>query len=235
MRSRCVVSDDGRLVPEPPRYPWPRIVVLTAVAGLLGLVTQITADALGWAFPSIGSSLLSIVWKVGILLLLWWALRRYERRGLDAETMGYRARPVDVAARGERTRVAIPSIIAAGVAAAVVPNLPGVVDLNAESFGGPQDVGIAVILVELLLRYPLTVVAEESFFRGFLQPRLPRWAPVASGVLFAAYHLQQARTIIALIPFGILLGVVRWWQGDVRATSVLHYAANAFFFVSNYV
>jgi membrane protease YdiL (CAAX protease family) len=235
MRSRCVVSDDGRLVPAPPRYPWLRVLVLTSIVGLLGLATHAGAERLGWEFPSFGSSVAAIAWKLGILGLLWWALRRYEGRGLDAETMGYRARPEDIASRRSRTRIAISAIVLAGAAAFIVPSLPGISDLSAESFGEPVRASLGVVLLELLVRYPLTVIAEESFFRGFLQPRLARWGPVASGVLFAGYHLQQARTIIALIPFGILLGVVRWWQGDVRATSVLHYAANAFFFVSNYV
>jgi hypothetical protein len=56
-----------------------------------------------------------------------------------------------------------------------------------------------------------------------------------SGVLWSAFHLQQARTIPSLIPLGVALGLIRWWRGNVKATGVLHYAADASFFVSNYV
>jgi hypothetical protein len=37
----------------------------------------------------------------------------------------------------------------------------------------------------------------------------------------------------SLVLFG--LGLVRWWQDNVRLGGVLHYVSNAIFFVSTYL
>lgn len=94
---------------------------------------------------------------------------------------------------------------------------------------------MALAVAELLIRYPLTVIAEEAMFRGWMQPRLGRNGPVLSALLWAVYHLQQVSTIPTLVLFGLALGAVRWWRGNVRSSGLLHYASNAVFFVSTYL
>jgi membrane protease YdiL (CAAX protease family) len=85
------------------------------------------------------------------------------------------------------------------------------------------------------LRYPLTIVSEEAMFRGWMQPRLGRNGPLLSALLWAVYHLQQAAPIPSLILFGLVLGFVRWWTGNIRVGGVLHYLGDAGFFISTYL
>jgi membrane protease YdiL (CAAX protease family) len=80
--------------------------------------------------------------------------------------------------------------------------------------------------------YPITVVVEETFFRGFLQSRLSLAPPVTAGVLFALYHLNQWHTIPSLIPYGIALGVLRWWCGSIWVGAGMHYLGDALFLLS---
>jgi membrane protease YdiL (CAAX protease family) len=105
---------------------------------------------------------------------------------------------------------------------------------NASAYGTVTKVTVGLLVFELAVRYPLTVFAEESFFRGYLQPRLPWAPPILSGVLWAGFHLQQANTIASLVPLGIALGTIRWWTGNVRTTAAIHYGLNAAFFLTNY-
>ena len=105
---------------------------------------------------------------------------------------------------------------------------------SAETYGQVRTVSAGVLLLQVLVAYPLTVLAEEAFFRGFLQPRLPWAPPVLSGVLWAVHHLQQASTIPSLVPLGVALGIIRWWTGDVRVSGLVHYAGDVAFFLSSY-
>jgi membrane protease YdiL (CAAX protease family) len=205
-------------------YPWPRIIGVTAAAAIAGLIT------LGQDFPSFGSFATSMVWKLAMGAILLWGWRRWEACDPDAASLGFRAGRLD----RSRTRPALLGLAGCAVLAVIIGQLfPSAT--SGEAYGTVQKAGLALTLAELLIRYPTTVLVEEAFFRGWLQPRIPRWAPVASGVLFAAFHLQQVSTIPSLIPLGIALGIIRWWTDNVRATSVIHYASNATFFVTTYV
>jgi membrane protease YdiL (CAAX protease family) len=219
---------------SPPSYPLGRILVLVAAVALLGLLTHLGARALGWKFPSFGYSAGIILWKGGTLATFAFALRRYEGRRIDGSAAGLRG-DVRSDERRRRTGKAIIGLLAAGALMFAVSKIPGFTSSgDASAYGTVTRVGPPLFVFELIVRYPITVLSEEAFFRGFLQPRLPWAPPVMSGLLFAAYHLQQAATIPSLIPFGIALGVIRWWTGNIRTTSLLHYAANVAFFVTSY-
>jgi membrane protease YdiL (CAAX protease family) len=128
-------------------------------------------------------------------------------------------------------------VLALGTAAVAVAAtfLLGAQAADADAYGGARHVGLALAAAELGVRYPLTVVAEETFFRGWMQPRLGRHGPVIAAVLWAGSHLQQANTIPSLVVVGLFLGLVRWWRGDVRVSGVLHYVSDAAFFVLTYL
>jgi hypothetical protein len=132
-----------------------------------------------------------------------------------------------------RTRKAV-----AGIAVAIVLYLPlsflGTSAGNPSAYGSVHRASLALLLSQLLVCYPITVFAEETFFRGWLQPRLGPWGPIASALLWSSYHLEQWRTIPSLIPLGIILGVICWWTGNVRSSSVVHYLSNAVFFLTSY-
>jgi membrane protease YdiL (CAAX protease family) len=174
-----------------------------------------------------------LVWKLATIAIMVWALRRYEGRRLDAATTGW-ASEDDGAPRPSRARVAIAGALLAGAVSAFIPNLVGLSSGSASAYGTVHKAGVALILAELLVRYPLTVFAEEAFFRGWLQPRLGRGGPALSAVLWGLYHLQQVKTIPQLIPYGVALGLLRWWRGNVRASAAVHYLGNVVFFLTNY-
>ncbi|HYZ93341.1 MAG TPA: CPBP family intramembrane glutamic endopeptidase [Actinomycetota bacterium] len=116
-------------------------------------------------------------------------------------------------------------------------SIPGLRSLDSSGSGSSYEAGTvtaAILAFELIVRYPVTVAVEEAFFRGFLLPRITVAAPVVTGVLFGLYHLQQWRTIPSIIPFGIALGLLRWWLGSIWPGAALHYVGNALFILALY-
>ncbi|MEX2538559.1 MAG: CPBP family intramembrane glutamic endopeptidase [Actinomycetota bacterium] len=201
--------------------------ILTLLAGLLGLPTLI------FDFPSIGLSLVEIGWKIATVTVMIVAIRKLEHGPLTAETVGLT--PVAPKARNDRTAIALPAIIGLTLIAMFWAQIPGLKSLAAAGSASSYEAGTisgGLLLFELLGRYPMQVVAEEVFFRGYMQPRLTVAAPVLGGVLFALYHLQQWQTIPSLIPLGIALGLLRWWLGSIWPGVAFHYLGNAMFILS---
>jgi len=162
--------------------------------------------------------------------VLIWAFGRFERRSIDAEGVGLRASP-------SAAPLGFPATLALVVGAAAVglSLLVGSSAGNASAYGTVDHVGVGLALAELLVRYPATVLAEEAFFRGWLQPRLGRDGPVIAAVLWGLYHLQQIATIPSIIVFGLILGWIRWRTQTIRITGLMHYLSNAIFFITNYL
>ncbi|HEY8477981.1 MAG TPA: CPBP family intramembrane glutamic endopeptidase [Chloroflexota bacterium] len=222
-------------VGRPPSCSLARSAGLTLAVGLVGLGTHWAAKHLGWDFPSFGYAVGIVVWKLATLGLLAHALWRYEGRALDARALGLTR---DVFSRERRATARVAGLALLGTAALwfAVAQIPGLGTslASAETYGQIRTVSAGVLLLQVLVAYPLTVLAEEAFFRGFLQPRLPWAPPVLSGVLWAVHHLQQASTIPSLVPLGVALGIIRWWTGDVRVSGLVHYAGDVAFFLSSY-
>lgn len=207
-------------------------VLLAACAGAIGLLLDTAASAAGWEYPSLGASAALASWGVATFLLLVWAVRRYSG-SLTTTALGLaHGHPREVLLRRGPTACAI---LACGAALTAAVNKFGLGGSPADpqSYGGVNRLSILVLVVELLVRYPITVFAEETLFRGWLQPRLPAGI-LLSSLLWAGFHLQQIPTIPALIPFGIALGGIRWWTGDIRATLAIHYVGNAIFLIAAY-
>jgi membrane protease YdiL (CAAX protease family) len=204
--------------------------MLTLIAGAFGI-------AVGWfRFPSFPASLVGLGWKAATVFVMLVAIRSFEFR--DATLVDAGITPVRPRPRRDRAAIAIVGSIALIGVAFAWDSIPGLRNLAASGSGTSYDAGtvtLGLLAFELLVRYPLQVVAEESFFRGFLQPRVAWAAPATTGVLFALYHLQQWRTIPSLIPFGIALGLLYWWLGSIWPGVVLHYVGNAMFILSLYI
>lgn len=210
-------------------YPVTRAIALTLIAGLLGLPVGL------FRFPSFPASLTTIGWKIGTIAVMAVAVLLFERRRIDPHVAGLiplRARP-----RPERGRIAIPTVVGLVLLTFAWGSIPGLRELASSGSGSSYQAGTlttAVLVFELLVRYPITVLSEETFFRGFLQQRISVAAPVVTGILFAVYHMQQWQTIPSLIPYGIALGLLRWWLGTIWPGAALHYAGNAIFIFSLY-
>ena len=214
----------------PPQLPIRLAVGLTLVAGGVGWFTNRAAIHAGWHFPSAGYLGAELVWAASTFGLLIWAVRRLDDRAIDFETVGLRA-----TATTSRPGFPVALAIIVGAAAFGVSAIVGSSATNGATYGSVRQVGLGLAAAELLVRYPISVFVEEAFFRGWMQPRLGRYGPVLSALLWAAWHLQQISTIPSLILFGLVLGFLRWWTGTIRVSGILHYLSNAAFFVSTYV
>jgi membrane protease YdiL (CAAX protease family) len=208
----------------------PRVALgLALAAGSVGWVTNRIAIHSGWNFPSAGYLTGELLWNAWILFVLWWGVRRYDGRRIDAEIAGLRP------ATGERAPYPYVAALVVGAVALALSQLVGADPTSGATYGPVHEAGFALAVGELLVRYPTTVLVEEAMFRGWMQPRLGVYGPVLSAVVWAGFHLQQVETIPQIVLFGLALGWIRWWTGSVRVTGAVHYVSNAAFFVSNYL
>jgi membrane protease YdiL (CAAX protease family) len=84
-------------------------------------------------------------------------------------------------------------------------------------------------------------VAEELFFRGFLQPLFVRSLGAAPGIVAAALpfgllHYQEYgnswRHAVLIMVAGVLFGWVRHARGSTKASAIMHAGYNAIIFVA---
>ena len=229
-RSRRVGGKVGDQVATRPS-PWPlrRAVALTVAAGSVGWIQHEFTVRAGWRFPSGGALVGEVAWNLATIALAGWALWHYDGQRLTLRTTGFRGSD-----RSRESPFPWAAAIAVAVAAMAISLLVGNSATSGSSYGTAHTVSMWVVGGEVVLRYPLTVFAEETLFRGILQPRLGRYGPVLAAVCWGCYHLQQASTIPQLIAFGIGLGYLRWRTGSVRVTGIAHYLGDAIFFVLTY-
>ncbi|MEJ2422634.1 MAG: type II CAAX endopeptidase family protein [Acidobacteriota bacterium] len=101
------------------------------------------------------------------------------------------------------------------------------------------------VLEAALLRYPaylrillfalLPALCEETLFRGALLHCFRRWgavrACIASGLLFALFHLSAAQFLPVAI-LGTALAFVVWKTGNIWLSMLGHFAHNSFILLS---
>jgi hypothetical protein len=96
-------------------------------------------------------------------------------------------------------------------------------------------------LVVGLFSVTVAPIAEELFFRGFLQPVLVSSMGAFPGILltsfmFGGLHLAQYGYIwqigVLLTVVGFLLGTIRHLTGSTRASSIVHIAFNSLPFLA---
>lgn len=75
----------------------------------------------------------------------------------------------------------------------------------------------------------MSALAEELFFRGFLQPRL---GLAATAVLFGLVHIPHRRSqipwTVGAIAMGFVLGLLYDWRAGILAPTVAHFTVNYF-------
>jgi membrane protease YdiL (CAAX protease family) len=90
--------------------------------------------------------------------------------------------------------------------------------------GDPASAALTVVSVCLI-----PSIAEEAFFRGYLQSRFLSLGVMAAitlqAVLFAAFHLDPFGLPVYLVS-GLLLGGVRHWSGSVWPGVAAHFINN---------
>lgn len=97
---------------------------------------------------------------------------------------------------------------------------------NILNIRGPIDF-IQVILVMAVL----PAVAEESLFRGLIQPLLKRHlnthlAILITSAVFGALH-QQYLAFLSIFVLGCILGYLREWSQSIWPSTILHFINNA--------
>ncbi|QDU27488.1 CAAX amino terminal protease self- immunity [Anatilimnocola aggregata] len=83
-----------------------------------------------------------------------------------------------------------------------------------------------IVLVAVILSV-LPVLVEEIVFRGYVQRRLlARWSPTTaiavSTLLFAILHADSLQHIVAVIPLGIVTGLLAYRTNSVKPGMLVH-------------
>jgi uncharacterized protein len=89
---------------------------------------------------------------------------------------------------------------------------------------------VTITLVGVLLSL-IPALVEETLFRGYLQRRLlERWSPVAAiattTVLFAMMHFDSLQHIIAVVPLGLITGLLAYHTNSTKPGMVVHAVHN---------
>lgn len=97
---------------------------------------------------------------------------------------------------------------------------------NILNIQGPLDF-VQVLLVMAVL----PAIAEETLFRGFIQPLLRRHlnshlAIIITSAVFALLH-QQYLAFLSIFVLGCLLGYLREWSDSIWPSTILHFLNNA--------
>jgi Type II CAAX prenyl endopeptidase Rce1-like len=209
-------------------------IAIIAVAGVLGAASANIAARVGQRandppsgrFPGLVALIGDLVWRGGMVGLLALAFVTTHRSFLHS-----------VASMWTTThRQTIPAVVAAPAVvvcyglAFLWSRLPVIGKVSASrpgSYGNAHAVMTPIRLFACLaVRYPITVFVEESLFHGLLQPEL-RYGLVIANVLFAAYHLQQWRTVPSLLPYTFAGGILYAWTGTLWVPAVVHYGLDA--------
>jgi membrane protease YdiL (CAAX protease family) len=88
---------------------------------------------------------------------------------------------------------------------------------------------LATVAVGLVMNGFLGPIVEESYFRGYLLPRLSRfgrWAPVINAALFSMYHFWQPWALVSRFGYVLPYAAAVRRTGSVGLGMVVHSAAN---------
>lgn len=83
-----------------------------------------------------------------------------------------------------------------------------------------------ITLLSIILSV-IPALVEETLFRGYLQRRfLERWSPAVaigfSTVLFALMHMDSLQHIVAVVPLGIVTGLLAYRTNSVKPGMLVH-------------
>ena len=237
--------------PTYPNYPFSRALLLTLASGifglaLLGLVPRLSRK-LALTPSQVEFSVTPLVWNAFNIGLIAWALSR-EGQWLTPKTAGLlpvRWRKPDWTSGSRWAAGFIMLGLIAFTASpmrrrlinhtwSILPGPTWSVNSTPSVLRGnfPVRVTPALAAFQLLIRNPFTVTVEETFFGGFLYPRLGSWAPLKIAALSGIYHLPQWWTIPTIVPWAAAGGIARELSGNPWPGIAIHYAGNSSFVLS---
>jgi membrane protease YdiL (CAAX protease family) len=99
-----------------------------------------------------------------------------------------------------------------------------------------RDPSLGSLLLSLVVLAGFAPVAEELFFRGYVQTRLEERfgagpAIAVTSLLFGLFHMNLPQGVFAGF-FGLLVGWVAWATRSVRISIAVHAVNNAVFVLS---
>jgi membrane protease YdiL (CAAX protease family) len=140
------------------------------------------------------------------------------------------------------TRIPILAIVSAGMGTAIMVNLIGNLIHTPTTENPLTDLLKGRLSLVLLAIFGITIgpLCEELAFRGFLQPLLVRsFGPVAGivgaaipfGLLHAPEYGYSWRHVVLVLMAGAAFGWMRQATGSTKASTIMHSAYNALFFI----
>jgi membrane protease YdiL (CAAX protease family) len=244
------VQAEAPLSPGSRPAVWPALVAyVVAFAGVLGASLALVAVVAIRRVPSLDPALIATQVKDFALS----APGMLASAAIDAAVLGAVA---VAAARFERARVvarlrlgpsratafglvaAVVAMAGLSVAGSAVTELLGVrgddvMDLIAHVLERPSPGRFALSILCVSIA---PGIAEETFFRGLLQPRLVarygRWIGIAlTAISFGVFHVDLVQGALAC-GLGVLLGWIAERFGSIRPGILAHAVNNAFFVVA---
>jgi membrane protease YdiL (CAAX protease family) len=181
-------------------------VVATGVALGLGATQRAITAVTGWDFPSWQETVVQVARDVGLLTITALGFRSLRDCSPLPEEVGLpgccRVTPLRVAA----------ATVLLGLTGA------GVTVINSE-------MSFPLVLATVLVRWPVSVVAQQVLFFGWLQPRLAASGLTTAALLYAGYHLYDPVTAAFVLPLGFAFAYLRQRSGTIYPGIALHWLA----------
>jgi membrane protease YdiL (CAAX protease family) len=175
----------------------------------------------GWEFPSWPDTVVQVCFMLGVLAITVAGFRLETGRiptptdvGLGPPTHGSRLSTKHLSA----PVVALLAILLVAALVAVLSRAEPEADLG-------------LLLVTVVVRWPVSVLAQQTLFFGWLQPRLGRRGVAYAALLYSAFHVANPLLMLMVVPLGFLFALMRRRTGSVRAGLVAHYVGNVVFVV----
>ena len=178
---------------------WQRSARLT-----LGVIQQVLTAISDWEIPSGVETAVQVARDLGLLAIAIGGFRILARRFPALREVGLPAHPWG------RAR------LAAGFFGAVSLTIVAVMAID-------PDLSMPLVLAIVVVRWPVSVVAEQVLFFGWLQPRLADHRLRTIVLLFAAYHLYSPVLAVLVAPLGLAFAHLRRRTGTIYSGIALHW------------
>jgi membrane protease YdiL (CAAX protease family) len=229
-----------------PRVWTPFVALLTAFVGaqILGIIVYIAlVFGVGFVHGMNGTEPADLQAEViamvdGTFLGALLALLPFQGALLIVTLLAARLSPVSLKRRLGFVRPAMPAhgwlatalaplaTVAIAMVIATVMSLLTPYDPNSSALNVDQPTLLVTLAITALTSL-IPAFVEEMLFRGYLQRRLlERWSPIVavaiSSILFALMHMDSIHHIIAVLPLGILLGVLAYRTKSIVPGVLFH-------------
>ena len=212
------------------RVPLPVALLATGAAAALGAGAHTLASAEGWEFPSWGETAIELAWMLGLVAIVFLGFALLNGRLPSLTELGLGQPDVPPSERRSRRRIATRGILACVIVFGVFGAIGFGHSGETGSTTGVGAMSLALVVVTFALRWPVSVIAQQVLFFGWLQPRLGRYALPITVALYSASHVTTPASMIYIIPLGGIFALERWETGRVRAGILTHYLVNVALF-----